>query len=29
VATITYGHNDSWRILPTWKEALDAPGPGR
>jgi hypothetical protein len=22
----TYGHNDSWRILPTWKEALDAPG---
>jgi hypothetical protein len=21
-----YGHNDSWRILPTWKEALDAPG---
>jgi len=22
----TYGHNDSWRILPTWKNALDAPG---
>jgi hypothetical protein len=22
----TYGHNDSWRILATWKEALDAPG---
>jgi hypothetical protein len=22
----TYGHNDSWRILPTWKEALNAPG---
>jgi hypothetical protein len=22
----TYGHNDSWRILPTWKAALDAPG---
>jgi hypothetical protein len=22
----TYGHNDNWRILPTWKEALDAPG---
>jgi hypothetical protein len=22
----TYGHNDSWRILPTWKEALDSPG---
>ncbi len=22
----TYGHNDSWRILPTWKTALDAPG---
>ncbi len=21
-----YGHNDSWRVLPTWKEALDAPG---
>ena len=21
----TYGHNDSWRILPTWKKALDAP----
>jgi hypothetical protein len=22
----TYGHNDSWRVLPTWKTALDAPG---
>ena len=22
----TYGHNDSWRILPTWKQSLDAPG---
>ena len=22
----TYGHNDSWRVLPTWKEALNAPG---
>jgi hypothetical protein len=22
----TYGHNDSWRVLPTWKAALDAPG---
>ena len=22
----TYGHNASWRILPTWKEALNAPG---
>ncbi len=22
----TYGHNDSWRVLPTWKQALDAPG---
>jgi len=22
----TYGHNDSWRVLPTWKRALDAPG---
>jgi hypothetical protein len=21
-----YGHNDSWRMLPTWKQALDAPG---
>jgi hypothetical protein len=21
-----YGHNDSWRIWPTWKKALDAPG---
>ena len=23
----TYGHNDSWRVLPTWKQALDAPAP--
>ena len=22
----SYGHNDSWRLLPTWREALDAPG---
>ena len=22
----TYGHNDSWRMLPTWKKTLDAPG---
>ena len=22
----TYGHNDSWRVLPTWKKALYAPG---
>jgi hypothetical protein len=22
----TYGHNDSWRVLPTWKKALDAAG---
>jgi hypothetical protein len=22
----TYGHNDSWRMLPTWPQALDAPG---
>lgn len=22
----TYGHNDSWRILPTWRASLDAPG---
>jgi hypothetical protein len=21
-----YGHNDSWRLLPTWRAALDAPG---
>jgi hypothetical protein len=20
-----YGHNDSWRVLPTWRQALDAP----
>ncbi len=25
----TYGHNDSWRMLPTWKKALDAPGAGQ
>ena len=25
----TYGHNDSWRVLPTWKQALDAPGAGQ
>lgn len=28
-ASHTYGHNDSWRVLPTWKEALDAPGAGQ
>ena len=22
----SYGHNDSWRMLPTWKSALDASG---
>jgi len=22
----TYGHNDSWRMLPTWRKALDSPG---
>jgi hypothetical protein len=22
----TYGHNDSWRVLPTWRKVLDAPG---
>jgi hypothetical protein len=22
----SYGHNDSWRVLPTWRQALDAPG---
>jgi hypothetical protein len=25
-AHFTYGHNDSWRMLPTWKQSLDAPG---
>jgi hypothetical protein len=25
-AHFTYGHNDSWRVLPTWKKSLDAPG---
>ncbi len=24
-----YGHNDSWRILPTWEQALDAPALGK
>lgn len=24
-AAHTYGHNDSWRVLPTWRQALDAP----
>ena len=22
----SYGHNDSWRLPPTWRDALDAPG---
>jgi hypothetical protein len=22
----TYGHNDSWRVLPSWRQTLDAPG---
>jgi hypothetical protein len=22
----SYGHNDAWRLLPTWRDALDAPG---
>jgi len=22
----SYGHNDAWRVLPSWVEALDAPG---
>jgi hypothetical protein len=22
----SYGHNDSWRVPPSWREALDAPG---
>jgi Protein of unknown function (DUF4038)/Putative collagen-binding domain of a collagenase len=22
----SYGHNDCWRMLPTWREALNAPG---
>ncbi len=22
----TYGHNDSWSVLPTWKQALESPG---
>jgi len=22
----TYGHNDSWRVLDTWRQSLDAPG---
>ncbi len=25
-ASFTYGHNDSWRVLPSWKKSLDAPG---
>ncbi|HZO91919.1 MAG TPA: DUF4038 domain-containing protein [Chthonomonadaceae bacterium] len=25
-ASHTYGHNDLWRVLPTWLEALDAEG---
>jgi hypothetical protein len=25
-AHFTYGHNDSWRVLPTWRRSLDAPG---
>jgi hypothetical protein len=25
----TYGHNDCWRVLSTWKRALDAPGAGQ
>jgi CubicO group peptidase (beta-lactamase class C family) len=25
-ASHTYGHNDSWRVLPSWKQALDAAG---
>ena len=25
-ASHAYGHNDSWRVLPSWKQALDAPG---
>jgi hypothetical protein len=25
----TYGHNDSWRILPTWRASLEAPGAGQ
>lgn len=25
-AVHAYGHNDMWRVLPTWKESLDAPG---
>jgi hypothetical protein len=23
---LDYGYNDSWRVLPSWKQALDAPG---
>lgn len=22
----SYGHNDNWRVLPTWKASLDSPG---
>jgi len=25
-AHFTYGHNDSWRVLPAWRKSLDAPG---
>lgn len=25
----SYGHNDSWRVLPTWRQALEAPGAGQ
>jgi hypothetical protein len=25
-AHFTYGHNESWRMLPTWRKSLDAPG---
>ncbi len=23
---VSYGHNDSWRVPPTWRSSLDAPG---
>ena len=22
----SYGHNDNWRVVPTWKSSLDSPG---
>jgi hypothetical protein len=25
----TYGHNDMWRVLPSWRTSLDAPGAGQ